>query len=253
MASVTLSKVRGEFARGGIRAVARAIANRPVRWWSAYRELLRYRTFEESCALLSYTRALASGWFNPCQIDLEVCGLLDRVRLLRPRVVLEIGTASGGTLFMFTRVAAPDATLISVDLPCGSFGGGYPAWRAPLYRRFALPAQRLHLFRGDSHAADVVEAVKRVLDDRSVDVLFLDGDHSYEGVKRDHSVYGSLVRKGGIIAFHDIQAGDDPATEVPRYWEEIRPVMGGCELIGDPRQKGYGIGLYRVAGSQRAC
>jgi len=249
MASVTLNKFRGEYARGGIRAVVRASANRPVRWWRAYRELSRHRTFGDSCALLGYTRDLASGWFNPCQIDLEICGLLDRVRSLRPKVVLEIGTASGGTLFMFTRVAAPDATLISVDLPCGSFGGGYPGWRAPLYRGFALPAQRVHLIRGDSHAAQVVQAVKRLLGNRSVDVLFLDGDHSYEGVKRDHSVYGSLVRKGGVIAFHDIQPGDDSATEVPRYWDEIRPGVDGCELIGDPRQKGYGIGFYLVAGS----
>jgi predicted O-methyltransferase YrrM len=42
------------------------------------------------------------------------------------------------------------------------------------------------------------------LKDNKVDFLFIDADHSYEGVKKDFEMYSPLVRKGGIIAFHDI-------------------------------------------------
>lgn len=36
-----------------------------------------------------------------------------------------------------------------------------------------------------------------------IDFLFIDGDHSYEGVKKDFDLYLPLMNKGGIIAFHD--------------------------------------------------
>jgi len=57
------------------------------------------------------------------QIKSEILGLAQRVSALRPRTLLEIGTAEGGTLFVLSQCAAPDATFISLDLP----GGGYPA------------------------------------------------------------------------------------------------------------------------------
>lgn len=37
-----------------------------------------------------------------------------------------------------------------------------------------------------------------------MDFLFIDGDHAYEGVKADFEMYSPLVRKGGLVALHDI-------------------------------------------------
>jgi len=34
--------------------------------------------------------------------------------------------------------------------------------------------------------------------------LFIDGDHTYEGVRKNFEMYSPLVRRGGIVAFHDI-------------------------------------------------
>lgn len=246
MASVTLRKIRGEFARGGLRTVVASSVERPGRWVRALRELNKHRRFEESVELLSYTRALGAGWFNPCQVDVEICALLDRVRDLSPKVVVEIGTATGGTLFMLTRVAAPDATLISIDLPEGAFGGGYPRWRAPLYRRFTLPRQRIHLLRGDSHDHAVITALEQFLNGRPVDFLFLDGDHSYQGVKQDHETFSPLVRPGGLVALHDIHPTSNEATEVPRYWQALRSGIRGTEWIASAEQNGFGIGAYEV-------
>lgn len=246
MTSVTLQKIRGEFARAGLRGVVTSALERPGRWARAYRELNKQRTFDQSAALLAYTRSLASGWFDPCQIDTEICALLDRVRRLRPRVVLEIGTANGGTLFMFTRVAAVDAILISIDLPGGAFGGGYPRWRAPLYRRFAFRQQRVHLLRGDSHSQPMIRSLEQVLNGKTIDFLFLDGDHTFEGISKDHETFSPLVRNGGLVAMHDVHPIPDGITEVPRYWRTLRNAVGGEELIGDAGQKGYGIGVYQV-------
>ena len=47
----------------------------------------------------------------------EIRELFRRVRDVRPRRVLEIGTAYGGSLYLWTRASAPDAQVISVDVP----------------------------------------------------------------------------------------------------------------------------------------
>jgi len=57
-------------------------------------------------------------------------------------------------------VASKDATLISVDLPGGRFGGGYFLWRAFLYKSFALPNQCIHLFRMDLHKRETLKGLK---------------------------------------------------------------------------------------------
>ncbi|MGC8850596.1 MAG: hypothetical protein ACP5QI_09015, partial [Candidatus Bathyarchaeia archaeon] len=68
---------------------------------------------------------------SPAQVKDEILALLKILVKHKPRSILEIGTAKGGTLFLFTRVASSDARIISIDLPGGRFGGGYPEWRIP--------------------------------------------------------------------------------------------------------------------------
>jgi hypothetical protein len=42
-----------------------------------------------------------------------------------------------------------------------------------------------------------------VKQDIQIDFLFIDGDHSYEGVKTDFELYSKLLSDQGIIAIHD--------------------------------------------------
>jgi hypothetical protein len=42
-----------------------------------------------------------------------------------------------------------------------------------------------------------------VLEDIKIDLLFIDGDHSYEGVKRDFDLYSQILSPNGIIIIHD--------------------------------------------------
>jgi len=184
---------------------------------------------------------------KPSQVRYEITKLLELVAGLKPRVVLEIGTAEGGTLFLFTRVAKPDATLISVDLPGGPFGGGYPKWKIPLYLSFTKCSQKVHLIRRSSHEPQTLEEVKGILGAEKVDFLFIDGDHSYEGVRKDFEMYSPLVGKGGIIAFHDIVPGpSENVGGVPKFWNEIKHDFNCREIVSDWRQGGYGIGVLYV-------
>lgn len=42
-----------------------------------------------------------------------------------------------------------------------------------------------------------------VRQDIKIDLLFIDGDHSYEGVKMDFNLYSNLLSENGIIIIHD--------------------------------------------------
>jgi len=183
----------------------------------------------------------------PLQVREEIEGLLSDVASKRPRTVLEIGTAKGGTLFLFARVTSEDAKLISVDLPGGEFGGGYPAWKEHLYASFARGGQRIHLLRADSHDQRTKESVAKLVGETGVDLLFIDGDHTYEGVKRDFELYSPLVSKGGLIALHDILPhATDTGVGVHRLWDEVRGSYDSHEIVGDRAQGWAGIGVLSV-------
>lgn len=192
---------------------------------------------------------------QPGQVRWEFRQLLEQVERIRPQRVLEIGTANGGSLLPITRLSAPNAHIISVDLHHGEFGGGYPAWRIPLYRAFARPTQRLDLLRGDSHDRRTVDQVLRLLGGEPLDFLFIDGDHTFDGVREDFETYGPLVRPGGLVAFHDInppserEAIDGPrylVGDVPRYWREVSRERDSQEFVAPTASGCFGIGLICV-------
>lgn len=206
-------------------------------------------TFGSIEELLDFAFNCCCGLIKPIQIRDEIAELLDILSKRKPKVILEIGTANGGTLFLFSRVASEEATLISVDLPGGKFGGGYPEWKIPLYKAFALPTQDIHLIRADSHDSKTLEIVKKILNGRKVDFLFIDGDHTYEGVRVDFEMYSPLVKRGGIIAFHDIVPGpEENVGGVPRFWAELKNYSNYRyrEIVKRFDQGGYGIGILEV-------
>lgn len=65
---------------------------------------------------------------------------------------------------------------------------------------------------GNSHEQSVVTWLGRTLDvnGAKVAVLFVDGDHSYEGTLADAIDYSHLVRPDGYVAFHDCFDWDHP-------------------------------------------
>jgi len=157
---------------------------------------------------------------------------------------LKLEQLGGGTLFLFISIADPEANILSVDLPGGSFGGGYPEWKIPLYQSFAKGGQKIKLLRADSHNPKTLELVKTASDHRMIDFLFIDGDHTYEGVKRDFNMYSSLVKEGGIIALHDIvEHPPETGCKVNKFWNEIKYDYEYSEIIEDIKQNWAGIGV----------
>jgi len=185
---------------------------------------------------------------EPRQNYVEIEKLYKTVLDLTPKSVLEIGTARGGTLYLWAQAATDDATIVSVDLPGGKFGGAYPAARIPFYQSFARDNQKLHLIRDNSHSQKTLSRVTDCFSNLPIDFVFIDGDHTYEGVKSDFSLYAPKVKNGGIVAFHDILPRPDmPEIQVCRFWDEIKTRYKFEEIIG-PEWTGrkIGIGMLRM-------
>lgn len=124
--------------------------------------------------------------------------------------VIEIGVLEGGTCARWHELCS--GLVIGID----------KTKRQGLEERFP----RLRLVDGNSHSEATLARVKELLNGELADMLFIDGDHSYEGTRLDHRDYGALVRPGGVIAFHDINAHEKYFEEweqggSPRYWQEL--------------------------------
>lgn len=174
------------------------------------------------------------------QLREEILALARTVAAVRPKVILEIGTAFGGTLFIWSQLASE--LVISCDIMDKSV-------QSEFYRRFPPPGSRcaVELLTGDSHTPEFKKRVAGLLGGRKVDFLFIDGDHTEAGVTADYQDYRELVRPGGIIAFHDIvEKQIPPDNQVYHLWKRIRHEPGAEEYIRDRGQTGYGIGILRV-------
>lgn len=140
--------------------------------------------------------------------------------------VIEIGTLHGGTAAMWSKLTA--GPIVTIDKPEGRFGGADHGLdlSACLRRSEFLRSisKSIHPVIGDSHDPAVFATVESILDGRKAGLLFIDGDHTLEGVRADHLDYSALVADGGIIAFHDVDetaVHEKAGCHVHRYWREL--------------------------------
>jgi cephalosporin hydroxylase len=189
--------------------------------------------------------------FRPYQKQSELLTFLERVTPLQAGAICEIGAASGGTLCALCHAATDSAIVISVDVD-------FTEARLKALPRLGRPGQTVACVAGDSHQPAVYSHVSSLLGGRLLDLLFIDGDHSYSGVKTDFEMYRRLVRAGGLIGFHDIvpdfrtRFGTPTFADsggVPTFWQELkRQYRDTQEIVESADQDGYGIGLLTCPG-----
>ncbi len=177
------------------------------------------------------------------QIKEEFMAFLEWLKPMKPRRVLEIGSHHGGTAVHFCTLAQD--LVVSVDLPDGA-GGGMPL--ANCLERDELIAKNFPHFRsvlGDSHAHKTLERVQALAAGELFDVLFVDGDHTYDGVKQDCEMYTDLVKPCGFVAMHDINDTEfhrEQGCDVHRFWTELQ-----CDKVEfNVHGKWGGIGVVQV-------
>ena len=136
--------------------------------------------------------------------------------------VLEIGAYSNGCTYAFASICKK---VVSIDL----------------VHRSTERFNNVTYITGNSH--EVSNDI-----DGKFDVIFIDGDHTYDGVKKDFELYSDLINKGGIICFHDIWDTEEHHRQgcyVDKFWNEIKENYRYDELGKEIKTWG-GIGVLYV-------
>jgi predicted O-methyltransferase YrrM len=171
----------------------------------------------------------------------ELSPLIRILKRRKLRIIVEIGTQKGGTLYAWCRIAEPDALIVSIDLPGGPFGGGYALKDMKRFRMYKKKKQKLYFLRKNSHKKSTKDELIRKLKGRKIDFLFIDGDHTYRGVKKDWTLYAPLMKKDGLVVFHDILFHPKiPQCKVDRLWKEIKPQFHYKEFTEPHDDRGWG-------------
>ena len=195
------------------------------------------------------------------QTEIDICMGRD-IEVSKPFNVLEIGTKYGGTFYIWNKLVQNhgEGMCISIDMSDGGIHGGISdeemnkrdLW---FYERF----DNCHFIRGNSHSSYTLSKFISVLhkgeifgpnSENLIDFLFIDGDHSYEGVKRDFLDYSPFVKPGGLVGFHDIVISDKHHKRnvyVGEFWNELKE-SGKYETIefAEPGNDWAGIGLIKM-------
>jgi cephalosporin hydroxylase len=177
------------------------------------------------------------------QVKEEFTILAYFLKSFRPHNILEIG-CKGGTFFLFNKFST--GKKVGLDIDDQYF----------LNMHFYMYGEDFKFIKADSHLQETVELVKQQC--ASYDFIFIDGDHSYDGVKCDFELYKALLSPGGYIGFHDIDPNhafkDGAGGQVYKFWQELNygskteilcSKSNGNYTTGGHKEHFGGIGLWQ--------
>ncbi|WP_163853295.1 class I SAM-dependent methyltransferase [Paenibacillus elgii] len=162
----------------------------------------------------------------------------DLVRFAKPRLIAELGTLYGTSFFSFCQ-AVKDGNLparcFAVDTWQGDMHTGYYGGD-PIYE--AVQSVTLREFPGIGYLVrSHFDQALAGFPDGSVDLLHIDGYHTYDAVLHDYTTWYPKLAENGIVLFHDIvvRLGD---FGVYRLWEKL---SGGHPSLQFPHSNGLGV------------
>jgi predicted O-methyltransferase YrrM len=136
---------------------------------------------------------------------------------------VEIGCYAGGSACLVLQ--RNNTNVYSIDL-------GHPIAPEIVIKNIQKFNTNNNLFeyiQGNSQTQIILNKLKSFLN--HIDVLFIDGDHSFLGVKKDFELYNPLVKSGGYIVFDDYN-DEDFSPEVKLAVNEIIKNLNEYEIIG---------------------
>lgn len=136
---------------------------------------------------------------------LPVIELLPYIRRLGPNTTgIEIGVARGESSYAILENCQNVTKLYGVDPYLA-----YKDWNGPVDQEHndktkQIAMKNLQEFDGRFVLGNQTsDEFRKTLGDEKVNFIYVDGDHSYDGVKKDLGNYYDCVSKGGIFAGHD--------------------------------------------------
>jgi predicted O-methyltransferase YrrM len=171
-------------------------------------------------------------------------------RAVRPQVIVEIGSARGKSTCALALACAQNAcgkvySIDPHDSNAWAEGEGTFEFLRARVRDYGLEPW-CHIVRSTS---------RTVAQDwfGSIDFLFIDGDHTYEGVRTDFELFQPWLSENAIVLFHDSRweyQKDDPYYRsdigVPLFLEELK--LDGYHSVTLPIPQGLTILYPKVGG-----
>jgi len=162
------------------------------------------------------------------------------IDVLRPEVVVELGVHTGNSYCGFCQAVKKldlDTICYGVDTWLGDDQTG-------LYEEKAYKDLSSYVNEKYSKNSKLLkmtfDEAANLFDDKSVDLLHIDGLHTYEAVRRDFETWLPRISKKGIVILHDISFRESDFG-VWKFWEEISQVYASTNF-----EYGYGLGLVVV-------
>jgi len=147
------------------------------------------------------------------QVPEEYVELLWFLKNKKAETYLNVGIGNGGSFITETYMQETLKKSVAVD------NASY--WGA--HQQIAIEENIMWLRENTTaevqfHSSDSTEYLKNCKE--KFDIIFIDGDHSYEGVKKDYINSLPLLNNGGYIIFHDINSSACPG--VVGIWNEVK-------------------------------
>ncbi len=136
------------------------------------------------------------------------------VRNIKPRRILCVGSMYGFIPFMCA-LACKENNMGSVDFVDAGYDINNPEdvnrhnWGQGFWKNIS-PKKHFSYMRTEKYIKTYVmttENFVKKLSKRSYEYIYIDGDHSYKGVKTDYKLFWPMLKKGGFMSFHDTDNG----------------------------------------------
>ena len=157
----------------------------------------------------------------------ELLFQLNVVSLLQPKIIIEIGSSTGGHIYLLSTVLNDkNHEIITIDpwIEDSKYGKNYRVYCDCIsnLREFNKHIKFNHI-RKLSQSSRALEALKNLLKDKKIDFLFIDGSHAEEDVLQDWKNYKDLVADDGLIGFHDVVGYSGAKAAWKKIVKELNP------------------------------
>lgn len=145
----------------------------------------------------------------------------DLVKYLKPKVIVELGTHYGCSLFTFCQSIKDnklDCNVIAIDTWEGDEQAGF--YGEEVYSVVNKTIDKYFPMINVELKRMLFDDAVREFSDESIDVLHIDGLHTYEAVSNDFDTWLPKLNKNGIVLFHDIASYLGYGSN--KFWEELK-------------------------------